>query len=191
LHEIYHEVTVDGSSAYVPGIEDNLEINNDDDPDASEGFVPSPMSTSNQKRGSHSELKSTASSPSKRSKTLGSMPRTQGKTKGPFVKYMKDIETKLEKENEKTDSILQALVNQGNEKARRSEARAQEVKTCQNLAIECGAAEESVEYFVACDLFKEKHNRTVFQHIKTPEARLIWLKRWCRAKNMYGADAEI
>jgi hypothetical protein len=37
---------VDGSSAYVPGIEDNLEINNDDDPDASEGFVPSPMSTS-------------------------------------------------------------------------------------------------------------------------------------------------
>jgi hypothetical protein len=104
---------------------------------------------------------------------------------------MKDIETKLEKENEKTDSILQALVNQGNEKSRRSEARAQSVKTRQNLAVECGAAEQSVEYFVACDLFKEKHNRTVFQNIKTPEARLIWLKRWCRAKIMYGADAEI
>ena len=171
---------MDGSSAYVPGTEDCLELNNDDDLDGNEGFVSSPMSTNTQKRGSRSELRSTASSPSKRSKT-----------RGPFVKYMKDIETKLEKESEKTDSILQALVNQGNEKVRRSEERAQSVKNCQNLAIECGASEESVEYFVACDLFKEKHNRTVFQNMKTPEARSIWLKRWCRAKNMYAADGEI
>ncbi|XBH96383.1 hypothetical protein VPH35_086777 [Triticum aestivum] len=191
LHEIFHEVAVDGSSAYVPGTEDCLELNNDDDLDGNEGFVSSPMSTNTQKRGSRSELRSIASSPSKRSKTLDNMPRTQGKTRGPFVKYMKDIETKLEKESEKTDSILQALVNQGNEKVRRSEERAQSVKNCQNLAIECGASEESVEYFVACDLFKEKHNRTVFQNMKTPEARLIWLKRWCRAKNMYAADGEI
>ncbi|KAI4968246.1 hypothetical protein ZWY2020_005358 [Hordeum vulgare] len=192
LHEIFHEVAaVDGSSAYVPGTEDCLELNNDDDLDGDEGFVPSPMSTSTQKRGSRSELRSTASSPSKRSKTLDDMPRTHGKTRGPFVKYMKDIETKLEKESEKTDSILQALVNQGNEKVRRSEERAQSVKNRQNLAIECGASEESVEYFVACDLFKEKHNRTVFQNMKTPEARLIWLKRWCRTKNMYAADGEI
>ena len=170
---------MDGSSAYVPGTEDCLELNNDDDLDGNEGFVSIPMSTNTQKRGSRSELRSTASSPSKRSKTLDNMPRTQGKTRGAFVKYMKDIETKLEKESEKTDSILQALVNQGNEKVRRSEERAQSVKNCQNLAI------------VACDLFKEKHNRTVFQNMKTPEARLIWLKRWCRAKNMYATDGEI
>jgi hypothetical protein len=197
LHEIYHEVAVDGTSAYVPGIEDNFEINNGDGLDDNEGFVPSPMSTNTQKRGSGSvELRSTASSPSKRSKTSSlpdsdSIRRTHGKTKGPFVKYMKDIETKLEKEAEKTDSILQALVNQSNEKARRSEERSKSVETCPNLAIECGATEESVEYFVACDLFKSKHNRYVFRNIKTPEARLTWLKRWCRAKNMYEADGGI
>jgi flagellar biosynthesis GTPase FlhF len=187
----FHKVAVDGSSAYLPRTEENF----DDDLDANEGFVPSPMSTNTQKRGSGSfELRSTASSPSKRSKTsksTASSPRTHGKTKGPFVKYIKDIETKLEKEVEKTDSILQALVNQGNEKARRSEERAKSVAKCQNLAIECGAAEELVEYFVACDLFKEKHNRYVFQNIKTPEARLTWLKRWCREKNMYEADGGI
>jgi hypothetical protein len=124
LHEIFHEVAVDGSSAYLPGTEENF----DDDLDGNEGFVPSPMSTNTQKRGSGSfELRSAASSPSKRSKTsksTASSPRTHGKTKGHFVKYMKDIETKLEKEAEKTDSILQALVNQGNEKARRSKERA-------------------------------------------------------------------
>jgi hypothetical protein len=65
------------------------------------------------------------------------------------------------------------------------------VAKCQNLAIECWAAEESIEYFVACDLFKEKHNIYVFQNIKTPEARLTWLKRWCRAKNMYEVDGRI
>jgi hypothetical protein len=102
---------------------------------------------------------STATSPSKRSKTKSradsdnSVP-THGKTKGPFVKYMKAVQTKLDKEAEKFDSILQALVNQGNEKARRSEERAKSVAKCQNLAVECGATEESIEYFVACDLFK-------------------------------------
>jgi hypothetical protein len=54
---------------------------------------------------------STATSPSKRSKTKSradsdnSAP-THGKTKGPFVKYMKDVQTKLDKEVEKFDTIL-------------------------------------------------------------------------------------
>jgi hypothetical protein len=104
---------------------------------------------------------------------------------------MKDVQTKLDKEDEKSDSILQALVNQGNEKARRHEERAISVAKCQNLAVECGAAEESIEYFVACDLFKDRHNRYVFENIKAPEARLIWLKRWCRAKKMYASDGEM
>ena len=152
LHEIYHEVAVDGTSAYVPGTKEDLEINNDDDLDSNEGFVPSPMSTNSRKRGSSSvDLRSTTTSPSKRSNTKGS-----------FVKYMEDIQTKLDREAEKSDSILQALVNQANEKARRNEERAQSVAKCQNLAIECGATEESVEYWVACDLFKEKHNRLCF-----------------------------
>jgi hypothetical protein len=161
LHEMYHEVAVDGSSAYVPGTEEDLETNNDDDlEDANEGFVPSPISTNTRKRGSSStDLRSTTTSPSKKSRTKSradsdnSAP-THGKTKGPFVKYMKDVQTKLDKKAKKYDSILQALVNQGNEKARRREERAISVAKCQNLAVECGAAEESIEYFVACDLFK-------------------------------------
>jgi hypothetical protein len=54
---------------------------------------------------------------------------------------MKDITTKFDKEAEKLDTILRALVNQGNEKTRRSDERAQSVATCQDLAIECGATE--------------------------------------------------
>jgi hypothetical protein len=193
LHEMYHEVAVDGSSAYVPGTEEDFETNNDDELDD----VPSPMSTNTRKRGSSStDLRSTATSPSKKSKNKSMADSdnngpTHGKPKGPFVKYMKDVQTKLDKEAEKSDSILQALVNQGNEKARRREERAISVAKCQNLAVECGAAEESIEYFVACDLFKDRHNRYVFENIKAPEARLIWLKRWCRARNMYAADGEM
>jgi hypothetical protein len=97
---------------------------------------------------------------------------------------MKDINNKLEKEAAKSDTILQAIVNQANAKAKRSEERAQSVAKCQNLAIECGETEDTIEYFVTCDLFKEKHNRFVFQNMKTPEARWTWLKRWCKVKNM-------
>jgi hypothetical protein len=65
---MYHEVAVDGSSAYVPGTEEDLETNNDDNlEDANEGFVPSPISTNTRKRGSSStDLRSTTTSPSKK-----------------------------------------------------------------------------------------------------------------------------
>jgi hypothetical protein len=43
---------VDGTSAYGPRTEEDLEINNDDDLDANDGLVPSTMSTNSQKRGS-------------------------------------------------------------------------------------------------------------------------------------------
>jgi hypothetical protein len=63
-----------GTSAYVPGIEEDFERNNDDDLDANEGFVPSPMSSNSRKRGSSLlDLRSTATNPSKKSNTL-SMP---------------------------------------------------------------------------------------------------------------------
>jgi hypothetical protein len=55
LHDMYHEVVADGSSAYVPGTEEDLETHNDDDlEDANEGFVASPMSTNTRKRGGNS-----------------------------------------------------------------------------------------------------------------------------------------
>ncbi|KAI4978610.1 hypothetical protein ZWY2020_015363 [Hordeum vulgare] len=152
---------------------------NDDDDDAAYG---SPMSINTRKRGASSvDFRSTASSPLKK------MNMENGKTKGPFLRTLKEITTRMDKEAETSNTILQAIVDQGNEKAKRSEERKVAVATCQQLAIECGAAEESIEYFVACDLFKDKHNRFVFQNMKTPQARLIWLKRWCKAK-MYDED---
>ncbi|KAI4983533.1 hypothetical protein ZWY2020_025399 [Hordeum vulgare] len=179
LHEMFHEVAVDGTSAYVPGPEDDTKANDDDD-DAADG---SPMSINTRKRGTSSvDFRSTASSPLKK------MNMENGKTKGPFLRTLKEITTRMDKEAETSNTILQAIVDQGNEKAKRSEERKVAVATCQQLAIECGAAEESIEYFVACDLFKDKHNRFVFQNMKTPQARLIWLKRWCKAKKMYDED---
>jgi hypothetical protein len=189
LHEMFHEVAVDGSSAYVPGTEDDREANDDDAEE--EG---SPMSTNTRKRGSTSaDFRSTASSPLKKRKS-GSMPDadnsppTNGKTKGPFLRTLKEITTRMDKEAEVSNTILQAIVDQGKEKAKRREERKVAVAKCQQLAIECGAAEESIEYFVACDLFKDRHNRFVFQNMKTPQARLIWLKRWCKTKKMYAED---
>ncbi|XP_037474192.1 uncharacterized protein LOC119350475 [Triticum dicoccoides] len=180
LHEMFHEVAVDGTSAYVPGTADDTEANDDDDDEDG-----SPMSTSTCKRGASSvDFRSTASSPLKKIK----MNMENGKTKGPFLRTLKEITTRMDKEAETSNTILQAIVDQGKEKAKRSEERKVAVATCQQLTIECGAAEESIEYFVACDLFKDKHNRFVFQNMKTPEARLIWLKRWCKAKKMYDED---
>jgi hypothetical protein len=189
LHEMFHKVAVDGSSAYVPGTEDDGEANDDDSEE--EG---SPMSTNTRKRGSTSaDFRSTASSPLKKRKS-GSMPDadnsppTNGKTKGPFLRTLKEITTRMDKETEVLNTILQTIVDQGKEKAKRREERKVAVAKCQQLAIECGAAEESIEYFVACDLFKDRHNRFVFQNMKTPQARLIWLKRWCKTKKMYAED---
>ncbi|CAM0144831.1 unnamed protein product [Urochloa decumbens] len=192
LHEMFHEVAVDGTSAFVPGIGNDIETNDDDDDEDG-----SPMSNNTRKsRTNSADFRSTATSPSKKLKSgnRGTMPDadnsppTNGKTKGPFLRTFKEITTRMDKEAETSNTILQAIVDEGKEKAKRSEERKVAVATCQQLAIECGATEESIEYFVACDLFKDKHNRFVFQNMKTPQARLIWLKRWCKAKKMYDEE---
>ncbi|KAE8789090.1 hypothetical protein D1007_36779 [Hordeum vulgare] len=114
LHEMFHEVAVDGTSAYVPGPEDDTKANDDDD-DAADG---SPMSINTRKRGTSSvDFRSTASSPLKK------MNMENGKTKGPFLRTLKEITTRMDKEAETSNTILQAIVDQGNEKAKRSEER--------------------------------------------------------------------
>jgi hypothetical protein len=90
------------------------------------------------------------------------IPPTNCKTKVPFLRTLKEITTRMDKEAEVSNTILQAIVDQGKEKAMRSEERKVAVAKCHQLSIECGAAEESIKYFVACDLFKYRHNRFVF-----------------------------
>jgi len=54
-----------------------------------------------------------------------------------------------------------------------------------DLAVESGASEESVEYFMATQLFTKDMNREIFFKFTTAESRLLWLKRWCQQKKLY------
>jgi len=46
-------------------------------------------------------------------------------------------------------------------------------------------SEESVEYFMATQLFTKDMNREIFFKFTTAESRLLWLKRWCQQKKLY------
>jgi hypothetical protein len=53
------------------------------------------------------------------------------------------------------------------------------------LALECGAAPDSIEYFECATIFEKEFNREFFCNIPTPEVRLVFLKRWYQSHNMY------
>ena len=184
LIELFQGVAVDGTTAYFPGDEE------DEEPDAEqfsvdEGFVQpgsarlsgddgfnnSPMSTSSRKRGS-SSCDTTATSPGKKSKS-------------PIVKLVRGFMQKFSIESEKSNQLIAELIKQtGQAREKRPNTTVDEVTTCQNLAIDCGAAEDSVEYFAATQLFVEKANRVMFMNMKSKEARFMWLRRYCVLKNL-------
>ncbi|KAG2643061.1 hypothetical protein PVAP13_2KG328000 [Panicum virgatum] len=120
-------------------------------------FDNSPMSTSSRKRGSSSCDNATATSPGKKSKS-------------PVVKFMRGLLT----------SFSIDINKRGKSREKSQNIFVEELTRCQRLAIECGAPEKSVEYFCATQLFAEAHNRVMFMIMKTKEARLMWLKRWCQ-----------
>jgi len=51
------------------------------------------------------------------------------------------------------------------------------MKKALQLAVESGAAEDSIEYFMVTNLFVKAENREAFFNFTTKEARLIWSKR--------------
>ncbi|KAG2625256.1 hypothetical protein PVAP13_3KG203389 [Panicum virgatum] len=146
LIELFQGVAVDGTTAYFPGDEE------EEEPDAEEfsvdegfvqpssarlsgddGFNNSPMSTSSRKRGS-SSCDTTTTNPGKKSKS-----------------------PKFSIESEKSNQLIAELIKQtGQAREKRPNTTVDELTTCQNLAIDCGAAEDSVEYFAATQLFVEK-----------------------------------
>lgn len=192
LIEMYQGVAVDGSSAYIRGHEEEEE--GDDatleglaigaegvrgaavQEGGEDGFGNSPMSTSSRKRGSNTCDQSTASSPGKKSKS-------------PVVKLMRGLLHTFSSDNEKANQLMSELVNAEKQKEnvteKQKEILKQELLHCQRLVVECGAAEDSAEYFCATQLFRDENNRMMFQNISSPEARLMWLKRWCRQKKLY------
>ena len=88
-------------------------------------------------------------------------------------------------ESEKSNQLIAELIKQtGQAREKRPNTTVDELTTCQNLAIDCGAAEDYVEYFVATQLFVEKANRVMFMNMKSKEARFMWLRRYCVLKNL-------
>ena len=184
LIELFQGVAVDGTTAYFPGDEE------EEEPDAEEfsvdegfvqpgsarlsgddGFNNSPMSTSSRKRGS-SSCDTTATSPGKKSKS-------------PVVKLVRGFMQKFWIESERSNQLIAELIKQtGQAREKRPNTTVDKLTTCQNLAIDCGAAEDSVEYFASTQLFVEKANRVMFMNMKSKEARFMWLRRYCVLKNL-------
>ncbi|KAI4988735.1 hypothetical protein ZWY2020_036052 [Hordeum vulgare] len=170
LIELFQGVVVDGSSAYVPLDEDEEEEYDV----ADDGNEQSPISTTSRKRGSSGGEQS-ASSPEK-------------KHKSPMVKLMTWLINTMNSEN--TSDMITEYANKRQEakdKARekKSNNTKESITHCQLLAVQCGAEETSVEYFMATQLFADEANRVIFKNILSNEARLTWLKRWCMMKKLY------
>jgi len=65
---------------------------------------------------------------------------------------------------------MSELVNKkGQPREKRRSSVVEELTQCQQLAIERGATEDTVEYFCATQLFAEAHNRVMFMNMKTKE----------------------
>jgi len=60
-------------------------------------------------------------------------------------------------ESEKSNQLIAELIKQtGQAREKRPNTIVDELTTCHNLAIDCGAAEDSVEYFAATQLFDDQ-----------------------------------
>lgn len=181
---MFHGTTVDGSSSYIPGQED-LDADNGEDEgedlgaEDGDGFENSPMSTNNRKRGS--STRDTATSPGKKSKS-------------PMVKVLRGLinEIKGEREDAKREGeevakheeaiakrLAEEVARHEKESVAKQKKMREEFARCQSSVVECGAAEDSIDYYVDTQLFLKPGNRAIFQNIKTNEARMMWLKRHC------------
>ncbi|KAL5227420.1 hypothetical protein ABZP36_015685 [Zizania latifolia] len=122
LEQMFDQVAVDGSSSCIPGEDIREGCDERIEVDEFEEFDDSPMSASTRKR-----TNSTSTSVTSLTK----------KTKSPMVNIMRGV-----LENLKADSVAAQKVLQG-------ELLASSMKKALQMVVQCGAAEESIEYFMA------------------------------------------
>nr|TKW01533.1 hypothetical protein SEVIR_8G187200v2 [Setaria viridis] len=185
LEEMFHDVVVDGSTSFVAGCEEDEDQDGEDvqeeDQYGPDGFVneyeDGPVSNSNKKRASITSTKSTATSPRKKSKS-------------PLMKMVSSLVEKLST-SDKDDNLLRNVgeslatsLNEKRQKLNPMQEMVQSVKKCQQLALECGATLETVEFYAGRHLFKDPYEREIFCNIPTPEGRLLHLKRYCKENNI-------
>ena len=143
LGEMFHGVTVDGSTSCIPGQEsiDPEECADEEGEDADgEGFVNSPMSSNTRKRASSST--SIATSPPKKSKS-------------PMLKMFQGLLKELEITRNKEEETIAQMADK---KSRQKEEKKKDIARCLDLAVECGADYNSEEYYMATKLFCSEYN---------------------------------
>jgi hypothetical protein len=122
------------------------------------GNATTPNSTSNKKRPNSSS-------------TCATSPLKKGNS--PMVKIMREIRDTMQ-----SNSVVAKKVMEG-------EYRLESIKKAMWLAIESGAAEGSVEHYMAMKLFVKAENRDIFFTFETYDGRIAWLKRNCQDYDMY------
>ncbi|CAN6300547.1 unnamed protein product [Urochloa humidicola] len=187
---MFKDVMVDGSTSYVPGQEEPAEeeeVEDEDEEEDKEEEETTPKTTGSRKRNNSS----TATSPSR-------------KIKSPMVRVLRELVNKWTSQDQETQKALieaqkdiaAKKIQAQKEFEKKIEARKEQhimqntmmvesVKTCQQLALACGVAPGSVEFFACREIFKDSYERTWFCEIPTAEARLQFIQRYCQQNKFY------
>ena len=168
LVEMFHGTTVDGRTSYVPGQSDQTVNDTTVDEHEDDIDVLTPKnSTSGTKR------------PSSNTDTASSPPK---KNKNAMVRCMEGLLDRLDSGSSK-DVDTATQIQEKIEKKRKEQQAAdfKEIDLCLALAKECGATEETDEFFVASQLFAScKFQRHVFLGLSSNAGRMAWLKKHCK-----------
>ncbi|KAJ1260731.1 hypothetical protein BS78_10G255000, partial [Paspalum vaginatum] len=170
----FHDVAVDGSSAFVPGQEEDEALyedeaqENEEEEEELQGTENSPMSSSGHKRASSTSTRSTADSPIKKSKS-------------PMLKVMKQYLHMSARQSAERNLFLKKLGS----KQETAEAKLENaIKKAQQLAKQAGLDESSPEFYAVSHICKDEALMKFFINMETSEGRVAFLRRYCKEKNL-------